>query len=484
MTGTAGRPILLTFDRGTLLLERSETTVDDDDGIPAAPAHRDLPQGEPELLRLVGVRWDARIGCHRAPAWMYAEILARARALGIRLVDEARVDWPVDGCWAPVLLRSYQQAALMAWELGGRRGLIALPTGSGKTRVALAAMAALGAPALCLVPTRVLLHQWRTEIARHYAGPIGCLGDGTHDLAPVCVATFESAYRSMDRIGAHFGLLVVDEAHHFGRGNRDEALEMAIAPARLGLSATPPSEPVSAARLAELVGPPIYDMSVTELAGSYLADFRVVVLSLPLDEEERAAYEREIAAFRAAFVAYRQIRGMVSWQDFVSTASRTAQGRAALASWRTSRRLVSFTRAKAAALRELLERHRHCRVLVFTADNRTAYAVARRHLLMPITCDIGRAERDAALDAFRSGQLRALVSSRVLNEGLDVPDADVAIVLGGTQGEREHVQRVGRLLRPAPGKHALIYELIASGTIEVRQAARRRRGFRPKGMAA
>jgi len=123
-------------------------------------------------------------------------------------------------------------------------------------------------------------------------------------------------------------------------------------------------------------------------------------------------------------------------------------------------------------------------VLVFTADNRTAYSVARRHLLMPITCDIGRAERDAALDAFRSGHLRALVSSRVLNEGLDVPDADIAIVLGGTQGEREHVQRVGRLLRPAPGKHALVYELVASGTIEVRQAARRRRGFGPKGMAA
>jgi len=110
----------------------------------------------------------------------------------------------------------------------------------------------------------------------------------------------------MERIGAHFGLIVVDEAHHFGRGIRDEALEMAIAPARMGLSATPPAEPVSAARLAELVGPPVYEMTVTDLAGSYLANFGVVVLRLPLDRQERRDYEREMAAFQNAFVAFRR----------------------------------------------------------------------------------------------------------------------------------------------------------------------------------
>jgi len=96
---------------------------------------------------------------------------------------------------------------------------------------------------------------------------------------------------------------------------------------------------------------------------------------------------------------------------------------------------------------------------------------------MPITCDIGRKERDEALERFRRGTLRALVSARVLNEGLDVPDADVAIVVGGSLGEREHVQRVGRLLRPAPGKRALVYELVTRGTSEVRQARRRRAGL-------
>jgi superfamily II DNA or RNA helicase len=115
--------------------------------------------------------------------------------------------------------------------------------------------------------------------------------------------------------------------------------------------------------------------------------------------------------------------------------------------------------------------------LVFTADNDTAYAIARAHLVMPLTCDIGRQERDDVLERFRGGELRTLVSARVLNEGLDVPDADVAVIVGGALGEREHVQRVGRLLRPSAGKRAVVYELVARNTLEVGQARRRRRGL-------
>ena len=154
--------------------------------------------------------------------------------------------------------------------------------------------------------------------------------------------------------------------------------------------------------------------------------------------------------------------------------ARTEEGRRGLAGYREARRLLAFPAAKRAALRRLLERHRDSRVLVFTSDNATAYAVAREHLLMPITCDIPRSERAAALERFRRGELRALVSARVLNEGIDVPDADVAVVVGGTQGTREHVQRIGRLLRPREGKTATIYELVMRGTSEVSQARRRR----------
>jgi len=103
--------------------------------------------------------------------------------------------------------------------------------------------------------------------------------------------------------------------------------------------------------------------------------------------------------------------------------------------------------------------------------------VAREHLVQPITCDIGPRERARALHRFSKGELRILVSARVLNEGIDVPAADVAIVVGGSQGAREYVQRVGRVLRPAAGKQALVYDLVTRGTFEVRCAVRHRRAL-------
>jgi superfamily II DNA or RNA helicase len=252
---------------------------------------------------------------------------------------------------------------------------------------------------------------------------------------------------------------------------------MSIANARLGLTATPPRSTVPAGRLAELVGPTVFELAVGDLAGGFLASFDCITLYLDLCPEERAAYSRLSALFTSAYMEFRQEAPEAGWADFARAASATAGGRCALAAWRQARRLLAFTRTKRRALQSLLGRHRCARVLVFTADNETAYAIARAHLVMPITCDIGRQERDDVLERFRRGEIRTLVSARVLNEGIDVPDADVAIIVAGALGEREHVQRVGRLLRPSEGKRAVVYELVTRDTIEVGQARRRRKGL-------
>jgi predicted nuclease of restriction endonuclease-like RecB superfamily len=115
--------------------------------------------------------------------------------------------------------------------------------------------------------------------------------------------------------------------------------------------------------------------------------------------------------------------------------------------------------------------------LVFTADNTAALAVARRHLIAPVTCDVQPRERDAVLQAFRRGEIWGLVSARVLNEGLDVPDADVAVMVSGSQGTREYLQRVGRVLRPRPGKKAIIYEFVVRDTTEDQAVTRRRQAL-------
>mgnify|MGYP003693684303 FL=1 len=139
---------------------------------------------------------------------------------GIVFRDLARAPRPRPEAWLDVGLRSYQQAALSAWELGHHRGIVALPTGSGKTRVALAAIKLTRLSALCLVPTRVLLDQWLREIRAVYQDPVGCYGDGVHEVAPLMVATYESAYRHMHLLGDRFDVLIVDEVHHFAGGLR------------------------------------------------------------------------------------------------------------------------------------------------------------------------------------------------------------------------------------------------------------------------
>jgi superfamily II DNA or RNA helicase len=139
--------------------------------------------------------------------------------------------------------------------------------------------------------------------------------------------------------------------------------------------------------------------------------------------------------------------------------------------------VVRYSKEKRRIIDELLLRHQDSRVLIFAADNDTAYSVAREHLDQPITCDIGKKERAQALQRFSSGGLRILVSARVLNEGIDVPAADVAIITGGSQGSREYVQRVGRVLRPSKGKRAIVYDLVTRNTFEVRRLNEHRRAI-------
>jgi superfamily II DNA or RNA helicase len=445
----------LSFDAGTLVL---------------------LEPPDCELEDLPGVVFDARVGLYRAPASAHSALKQALRERGIAFRDEVAESVALPGSFEPVALRPYQRAALLAWELAERRGVVVLPTGSGKTRVALAAIETLRARTLCLVPTRVLVHQWVKALGELYSSPVGIWGDGQKELAPITVATFEGAYRSMHELGRHFELVIVDEVHHFGATARDAALEMCVAPHRLGLTATLPNE-LARFRLESLVGEVVYELGIGDLAGTFLSDYEVIVLPVSLGPDERLRYAAERRAFTLFYKAFQRTRPDASFQEFVLAAAQTNEGREALASWRRSRRLISLTAAKSRRVGSLLDRHRDNKTLIFTSDNAAAYAIAREHLVAPITCEIGRREREALLDAFREGKLRALVSARVLNEGIDVPDADVAIVVGGTQGEREHVQRVGRLLRPRDGKCATVYELVTVATSEARAARDRRAGL-------
>lgn len=443
----------LVFDRGTLLLEEP-------------PAHLD-----PSTLP--GARVDPRVGALRAKASHHRALKDALTEAGIPVDDVASRRTLPPPRLEPPELRPYQRAALDAWDLAGRRGLVVLPTGAGKTRVAIAAAARAATSVLCLVPTRVLLAQWIDAWKAAGVPVVGCYGDGERRLAPVTVSTYESAWRHLDVIGDRFGLLVADEAHHLETSPRAEALEMSIAPLRLGLTATPGKDPHG--RVRDLVGSAVYALGIQDLAGTYLADFDVVRLHVELNADERAVYDEAMATYRKAMSWARSQAPEGSYTDLVGLLSRSDEGRAALRAFQRAERIVGCPAHKRALLDRMIARLRETNVrgIVFVRDNEDAYDLARSHLIMPITCDISRAERDEALARYRSGELSLLVSAQVLNEGFDLPDAEVAIVVGGRLGEREHIQRIGRVLRPRPDKRAVVYELVARDTHEVRRADRR-----------
>jgi len=451
------RELELVFDRGTVVVKG------------AGPGD--------EVLQLPGMLWDPRVGAPRAPALCYPGIAARLGEASRRIADRVAISRAESLELPPLPLRDYQADAVAAWEIAGRRGVVVLPTGSGKTRVALAAITAVGQAALVLVPTRALLAQWRTVLRQSGVTRVGIHGDGLHELGPVTVCTFESAYRRMDAFGDAFPLVVVDEVHHFDGGLRSEALEMCAAPFRLGLTATPPLLPEGLARLERLVGPVVCSWSVQEMAGTHLAEFELLRLRVELEAEERARYRAAYAPFAEAVRTFFRAYPEGSWPDFLRAACAGPAGQALLAGYREAVRIVGSAGRKRDMVRCLLRRHVQDPVLIFTAGNDEAYALSRSLLVPAITCDIGAAERADVLERLRQGRLRCLVSARVLNEGIDLPEARVAIICGGRLGEREQVQRVGRVLRPGPGKRAVIYELVVRDTFEERQSERRQRGL-------
>jgi len=422
---------------------------------------------------LAGTVWDDELRGWRIPADRYAGLVAQLTEAGIRISDEL-CDRRATAVWELPPLRWYQKAALARWQLEGCRGVVGLPTGSGKTLVALAAIARLGVATLCLVPTRVLLDQWAHALARCTPQPIGRLGDGEHVVTQVTVSTYASAISWLPRIGDRFGLVIVDEAHHVGAWCPTEIFEMLVAPARLGLTATPPSD---ARALERHLGPIVYGLSVADLTGSALAPYDVETVTIELEQVERVRYRALRGRFASGYRAFQRQRPAGAWHEFVREASKTVEGRAALAAWREYRALLAYPAGKRSAVRDILTRHPESRALVFTADNATAYAIARELLVMPLTHEIRRAERSQVLAGFRTGARPVLVSSQVLEEGFDVPDADLAIVVGGSSSARRHVQRIGRVLRPRAGKRAMVYELVVADTAEVSYVERRRQGL-------
>jgi len=448
-------PIKVIFSQGTLLLDT------------AGP----LPK---ELERYAV--FDDRVKMYRAPAMAYGPIVLKLHRGGIPYEDLAKKFNPIALSIArPLPPLPHQAAALDAWRHQGRRGVVVLPTGSGKSYLAMLAMADVKRPTLVAVPTIDLMQQWAGQLERYFQQPVGMLGGGSKEIQALTVTTYDSAVLMMEYIGDRFGFLICDECHHLPGKVKRNAAVMSIAPFRLGLTATPERSDDGEAKLYELLGPAAYRIDIDQLEGKVLAPYETREIELNLDPDETADYTRHRANYvnfvRRCGVSFQSSDG---WVQFLAACARQPGGREAFQSYLAQKRIARGGRSKLRKLWELLRQHRHERMIVFTAENDTAYEIGNAFVLPVITHQTKAAERKEMLDKFRAGEYPALVTSNVLNEGVDVPEASVGVVISGSGSIREHVQRLGRILRASAGKQAVLYELVSRNTSEVAVSQRRR----------
>lgn len=457
--------VRLAYDRGTLLLT----------GVRRG--------GLPDAFAPGYWTWDARLPAWRCAAMRYREALEiLSREFRTRLTDEVprplRVGWPrVD---LPPLRRE-QREALLAWEAAGRCGQVIMPTGTGKTEVALAAMAGTAVATLVVAPVRDLMYQWHRRILRGLGCDAGIVGDSLHDLKPVTVTTYDSAYLHAAELGAKFGLVVYDEEHHLPGTLRREAALFSTAAMRLGLTATPERSDGLHRDLDWLVGPVAFRQEIGEAAGKTLAEYNVVRVPVALTTEEQVKYDDASRTVRAFVFEKRRLKKSYSWQDLCAESGKDPEARKAQRAYYAKKAIEDRAGEKLRVLEDIFRLHAGERAIVFAGSNAMAMDVSRRFLVPTLLNHSRKKERLAVLEGFAAGRFPAIVANQVLDEGVDVPAAKLAVVIGGQASARQAKQRLGRILRRTGEARATLYEVVCQDTKEEERSRQRRRSdaYRP-----
>jgi superfamily II DNA or RNA helicase len=395
-------------------------------------------------------------------------------------------------------LRDYQQRALDNWINAGFRGCIVLPTGSGKTLVGIKAIEKVNSASLVVVPTLDLMDQWTAVLSKYFIPStaasaeitstikkIGNLGGGSEDIQPITVSTYDSAYLRAAFLGNRFRLVVFDEVHHLAAlGYRTIAEQMA-APFRLGLTATIEREDSLHTDLPRLVGGVVFQVSPDVLAKQkHLAQYKVERRRVELLPDELAEYKASMQKYheclnRLTGASGIPTRYIISLEKLIMMSGRNPLAREALLARNRATNIALNSKAKLEELKEILAENQGAKTIIFTQHNNMVYEISNRFLIPFITYKTGKDERQDVLKGFKEGRYMAIVTSKVLDEGVDVPDAELGIIVSGTGSAREFIQRLGRLLRPKPSlateskgedddeaKKAKLIEIVSSETRE------------------
>ncbi|MCO6459296.1 MAG: DEAD/DEAH box helicase family protein [Pirellulaceae bacterium] len=446
----------LTFDQGTLLLR----------GVSRQSLAR-LEESAPWV-------WDPRVGQWRCDALYYRAICDRLNAAGFHWTDRVpawhAVQWPR---LAIHPLRADQRSALDSWWTT-QQGCIVMPTGTGKTEVALAIMARSATSTLVVAPVRDLMYQWHRRILSGLGFDAGIIGDNLFQVRPVSATTYDSACIHMDRLGNQFELIVFDECHHLPGEIRRDAARMSAAPRRLGLTATPERADGRHADLDWLIGPTVYHLRIAEARGATLADYDVVRIPVHLSDDEQRRYDECSRTVRQYVAERRKDDPQFTWQSLCGESAAAPAARHALRAWHAKKSIEDRAVEKLRVLEDIFRLHSGEPCLVFAGSNAMARDVSLRFLIPCLLNHCGKHERREVLEGLAAGRYPALVANQVLDEGVDLPEVKVAIVIGGSASTRQAKQRLGRVLRKSGNVRARLYEIVCADTGEEQRSRKRR----------
>ena len=369
-----------------------------------------------------------------------------------------------------------EKSGIDAWVKGGRRGQIVMPTGTGKTEVAFAAMAETQVATLVVAPVRDLMYQWHRRILATFGYDAGIVGDNTFDIRPVTVTTYDSAYIHMDKMGAGFGLLVFDEEHHLPGKCRREAAILSTATMRLGLTATPERSDGLDADLDWLIGPVAYRLPFKQVRGSTLADFDVVRVPVALNDNEQATYDQCSRLVRHFLASRRKETPGYTWQDLCKEMGKDPQARHAQKAYYLKQSIENRRAEKLRVLEDIFRLHYGQPTLVFAGSNAMAIEVSRA--------------TSSCQRSFRTrGSASGRPCSKVLPRASFPSSSPIACSMRawtsrGQSGGHHRWARLDAQGHPAVGTRparsgstrATLYEVVCEDTKEVERSRQRRRG--------
>lgn len=457
------KTIKLDFDRGTLLLET------------------DNPALFKKALGSTAFRYDERVFAWRCDAIHYNTICRTALQEGFRLVDQVPAWRPVRWTDANLPeLRDEQKEACAAWS-AAKRGLIEMPTGTGKTEVALAIMRDTAVSTLVAAPVRDLMYQWQRRILSSLGYDAGIIGDNIFNLQPVSVTTYDSACIHMETLGNLFKLIIFDECHHLPGDIRRDAALMSAAPWRIGLTATPQRSDGREKDLEWLIGPPVYRLPLSASRGKSLADYDIIRIPIHLSPEEQEVYNINSRLVRQYMTQRCRDDKSFDWSDLLAETGKDPAARAAQKAYYIMQSIQERAVEKFRVLEDIFRLHLGAPIIVFTGSNAMARDISRRFLVPCLLNHCGKRERWQVLDGLQNGIYPALAANMVLDEGVDLPEAKVAVVLGGQASSRQAVQRLGRILRRSGHKRGILYEVVCEDTSEEERSRQRRKTDAYKG---